>query len=439
MPTPFIMPKFDMDQEDARIVSWAKHEGDQVRQDETVLVVETNKVAIDVPAPASGTLAGICAKEGETVPVGKVIAQILAKGEKPASPPNVPATSTGPSRERKVTHPEAQVPASRQASPVAQRMAQDLGVDLGAVASKGDRITKADVQEHLRKKPLRSPKVPATPAARRLSRELVIDLSSVAGSGPQGRVQVADLRASAPAAIDQARTSRAADVIPLVGMRRTIADRMQASFQEAPHIALTIEADVGTLEATRLGMNRAAEQQGAAKVTLTSLLLWLVARALRSHPYLNASLLGESVYLWKEINVGVATAVNDGLIVPVIRNADRLSIKEIAQILDDLTRKAREGKLSLQDVQDGTFTISNLGMFGIRQFRAVINPPESAILAVGSVLRRPVVINERDEIAVRPVMSLTLSADHRVLDGVLAAAFLTQLVKAIEAPAVLLY
>ena len=177
-------------------------------------------------------------------------------------------------------------------------------------------------------------------------------------------------------------------------MRQKIAQRMQASFQEAPHIALTVEVDVTRLEAARQHMNQLAARAGDGKVSLTACLVKVIAWALERNPYINASLIDDQIYLWKDINIGVATALKEGLIVPVIHQANTLSIRQIADRLSDLSTRARENRLTLSDVQRGTFTISNLGMFGIRQFRAVINPPESAILAVGAVVRKPVVIDD---------------------------------------------
>jgi pyruvate dehydrogenase E2 component (dihydrolipoamide acetyltransferase) len=196
---------------------------------------------------------------------------------------------------------------------------------------------------------------------------------------------------------------------------------------------------VTALEALRQRLNIYAAALGNPKITLTAILVRLAAWALERHPMLNASLLGDQMYLWKEVNVGVATSIPDGLIVPVIHQANLKSLHEIVAALQHLAARAKEGKLTLADVQHGTFTISNLGMFGIRRFRAIINPPESAILAVGSVVRKPVVINERDEVAVRPVLELTLSADHRLVDGVAAARFLSDLVQVLESPELVLY
>ena len=265
-------------------------------------------------------------------------------------------------------------------------------------------------------------------------------LEAIAGSGPRGRVQAADVAAfqatGQPVSISS--DDRPADVVPLVGIRQRIAERMQASFQELPHIALTVEVDVTALELARLRLNELAAKQGHGKVSMTALLV-KVSWALKRNPYVNASLIGDQIHLWHDVNMGIATALDEGLIVPVIRQSHEKSIRQIVEVLDDLTTHARDGKLTFADVQHGTFTISNLGMFGIRQFRAIINPPESAILAVGTVVRKTVVINDQDEVAVRPIMTLTLSADHRVIDGVVATRFLNDLMLAIETPETLLY
>lgn len=451
MPVPFIMPKFDMDQEKATLVSWLKKEGERVEMDEPVLVVETEKVAIDVTAPASGILAGICAREGDVVPVTQVIAYILKDGERlelistSEEPQALSASNGGPE-----PRPAA---AAVSASPVAQRMAQDLGVDLGQVPAAGPRITRADVERYVsaasaapapaaapQSAPTPADRPSATPAARRLAREQNVDLAALPGSGPQGRIQAADVQALLKQKQKAAgRPERPAEVQPLEGMRRVIAERMQASFQEAPHIALSVEVDVTQLEAARRRLNALAERRGGRKVSLTALLVKISAWALEQEPALNASLIDQHIYRWKDINIGVAVGLPNGLIVPVIHHANRKGVQEIAAVLEDLTGRARAGKLALADVQQGTFTISNLGMYGIRQFRPIINPPEGGILAVGAVVRRPVVINEQDELAVRPMMDLTLAADHRLVDGLAAARFLAGLVGTVEQPDLLLY
>ncbi len=446
MPIPFIMPKFDMDQEKATIVSWSKAEGERVKADETVLVVETEKVAIDVPCPATGTLAGILYQAGDTVPVTTIIAYILKEGETTADLPKDEKASAPPKSE---AAPKEAQPAPAQApttavTPVAARIAKENGVDLTQVTAHGDRITREDVEQFIatQKVPAAPGKPAATPAARRLARENDLPLESIEGSGPRGRIQATDVAAASKQTATGTSAKpggRSAQVVPLTGIRQTIAERMTASFHDIPHISLTVEADATRLESAQKSLSKLAEKDGAGKITVTALLVKIVAWALERNPYINASLIDGKIHLWQDINIGVATAIPDGLIVPVIRQVGQKSIREIALALQDLSLRAREGRLALSDVQQGTFTISNLGMFGIRQFRAVINPPESAILAVGAVVRKPVVINDKDEVAVRPILAITISADHRVIDGVVAARFLSDLVQGIESPESLLY
>ncbi len=452
MPIPFIMPKFDMDQENATISSWEKHEGDLVKVDQTVLIVETSKVAIEVPSPGTGTLAGIRFQPGDVVPVATVIAYILKEGETKADLPRedvpvpVPLAAAAVGGLPSTTAPHA----AAVATPVAARMAKEKGVDLSKVLADGERITRQDVEKYLAAQsasptvtvPASRVTVAATPAARRLAREMEVELQNVDGSGPRGRVQASDVAALTPRSKSSGSTSAAgwaSQAVPLAGMRQRIAERMTSSFHDAPHISLMVEADASALETARQHLGAMAETDAAGKVTLTVLLVKIVAWALRRNPYVNASLLDDQIHLWQDVNVGVATALPDGLIVPVVHQADKLSIRDLTLTLADLTARAKASKLELADVQHPTFTISNLGMFGIRQFRAIINPPESAILAVGALVRKPVVINDRDEIAVRPILTLTLSADHRVIDGAVAAVFLRDLVQGIEAPALLLY
>jgi len=450
MPTEFIMPKVDMDQEKATIISWNKAEGDEVKQDETVLVVETDKVAIDVTAPATGKLVDIRFKDGDVVPVATVIAYVLGKGETMADIPGRAAAPAAPKPAETPKADTAKAPAS--ASPVAIRAAQELGVNINDVPATSGRISREDVEQYAKslKAAPQQPqaeagKVAATPAARRLAREAGIALETLAGSGPHGRVQAQDVVAPAPAAARPAAPvaavsagERQAKVVPLTSMRQKIADRLQASFRDIPHIFLTVEADVTRLEDARKRLNEIAARQGTGKVSLTAMLVKVIAWALERNPYLNASLVGQNIHLWEDINVGVATALDEGLIVPVVHNANHLPLRKISESISDMSKRAREGKLALSEIKGGTFTITNLGMFDIPQFNAVINPPECAILAAGSVVRKPVVVDEYDSIEVRPIITLTLSADHRIVDGVVAARFLNDLVEGIESPETML-
>jgi pyruvate dehydrogenase E2 component (dihydrolipoamide acetyltransferase) len=444
MPTPVIMPKVDMDQEKATIISWEKKEGESVKQDETLLTVETEKVAIEVSSPASGILAGIKFQAGEVVPVATVIAQILKPGEALPALPGDSSLKTVQVQEVEKSPENNQVTTVVKASPLALRVAQEMGININDVPTVNLKVTKEDVEAYATS--LNTPilttetgsgKIAATPAARRTSEETGISLDSVHGSGPFGRIQAADMRETAKP-VTLSTTDRQAEIIPLIGIRAKIARRMQTSFQDAPHIAETMEADVSRLEDTKIHLNELAAQQDGGKVSLTAIIVKLVAWALERNPYINSSLIDEKIYLWKEINIGVATALENGLIVPVVHDANRLSFIETAVKINDLSLRARQGKLELGEVQRGTFTITNLGMYGINQFRAIINPPENAILSVGAAVRKPIVIDNRDTIAVRPVISFTLSADHRVIDGVVAAKFLADLVKAVEHPEILL-
>ena len=224
-------------------------------------------------------------------------------------------------------------------------------------------------------------------------------------------------------------------------MRRTIAKRMTQSWQTAPHVTFTVEVDMSAALALRAELNERAEREGLPKISVTALLVKICAWTLKRHPFVNASLVGEEIHLQPDANIGVAVALESGLIVPVVKQADQLGLAAIASHVSELTTKARAGDLAPEDVSGGTFTISNLGMYRIDHFTAIVNPPQAAILAVGRTAKRQIVIetDNGDEVAIRPMMNMTLSADHRVLDGAQAALFLNDFVDALENPARLLY
>lgn len=434
MPIPFIMPKFDMDQKAATVASWYKQEGEQVELDEPVLTVETDKVAIDVPAPATGKLVRITAQIGDVVPVTNVIAYILEKGETEADLPPVEVLEDqkdDASKELKPVKP-AKTSASVSVTPVAKRMAQEHGIDLADIDADGKKIQKADIEHHLsRLETISSQRVqvPASPAARRIAREKNIDLKDVSGSGVRGRVQAIDVvqHSSVSNLTDvQKFDERKAELVPLMGMRKIIAERMQLSSQTIPHIYLDIDVDISGLQALRRKVNKVNERKNKGRLTVTAMLVRVVAWALERNPFLNASLIDENIHLWEDVNIGVAAAVEEGLIVPVIHNANQRSISEINTDIQVLAERARAGELSLQDIQGGTFTISNLGMFGVKKFIAIINPPQSAILAVGKI-RKEFVPDANGHPEAVDVMNLTLSADHRIVDGAVAARFLADI------------
>jgi len=401
MATPIIMPKFGMTQTEATVVRWLAADGQTVQAGDPLLEVETDKVNMEVEAPASGVLRGIGVQEGHVVPVTQVIGYIVQPGE--SLPPRAEASAAAPA-------------AAQIAAPVAAPIAGGrFAVDDGPVAPG---------------------KVRATPAARRAARESGVELSRIQGSGPQGRIQAADVAAALTsglaAAPDHTKT------IPLQGMRRTIARRMTESYQSTPHITLTVEVDMTAAEALRAQVNALADRNGAPRATVTAILVKVCAWALWRHPLVNASLHGDSIVLHEQANIGVAVALDEGLIVPVVHDAQRHGVAEIARRLDDLSQRARRGALTPDDVSGGTFTISNLGMLGVTRFTAIINPPEAAILAVGRIARRAVVDERDDTIRVRPMLDMTLSADHRVLDGATAARFLADVSAALERPGLLL-
>ncbi|MCB9102428.1 MAG: 2-oxo acid dehydrogenase subunit E2 [Anaerolineales bacterium] len=452
-----IMPKFGMDQEAGTVAAWLKNEGDTIQKGDPILEVETDKVNMEVEANADGILAGIRVGPGDTVPIGEVIAYILKPGE--SLPPEKGAPAQ-PIAEAATAQPAAPPPAKStppaKTTPVAERVARSHGIDVQTVAPAraGERITRADVEARLTQ-PTGGQILPvdtngavrAVPAARRLARELGVDLAQIVGTGPAGRIQSQDVRRAAEAQATAVAPVAAAEPMaapsgeravrrraPLTTMRRIIAERLTASVRDIPQFTVSMEVDVGR------ALEMVADLRGTSgeiKVTLTAFLVKACAWTLGKNPGLNASYGPDAITEWADINIGLAVSVEQGLLVPVIRRANALGTIEIAAQITDLGRRARDGKLQPQEMQDGTFTISNLGMFGVDHFTAIINPPEAAILAVSRTAKVPVVLDD-DRIEIRQRITLTLTADHRLVDGAKAAQFLADLKKAIECPGVLL-
>jgi pyruvate dehydrogenase E2 component (dihydrolipoamide acetyltransferase) len=426
MPTPVILPKLEMSQESATLIEWLKQEGEVVQKGEPLFVVETDKVTVEVDSPESGVLGAVSAFPGETLPVTTVIAQILQPGEK-LPQPEVAGQSNGGS-EKKAAPPTP-------ISPLAARMAVREGLDMSTIAGSGPggKIVRADVELALNK-------VRASPAARRIAKETGVALAQVVGSGPRGRIQGADVLAQRTTPPEPQATEEYT-IIPVEGMRRRIAERMLASYQEAPHITFSTRINLEGLSLLRGELNQRAEQAGEVRVSLTALFVRLVGFVLTRHPYLNARLVetgaGDEIHLMKQVNVGMAVALPEGLIVPVIHAADRRPLREIAKEVQDLAEKARSGQLTLADVAGGTFTISNLGPFGIEQFTAILNPGQVGILAVGAGVPEAVVV--AGQVQVREVVHLTLSVDHRVVDGAVAAHFMADLKAVLENPSLALW
>jgi pyruvate dehydrogenase E2 component (dihydrolipoamide acetyltransferase) len=391
MATDVIMPALGMVQETGKIVRWLKAEGDSVVKGEPLMEIETDKVTVEVEAPADGVLGALAAGEGEEVPVGHLVAFILAPGE---SPP-------------------------RRADDAEPRPAEN-GVP--TAAADGARSRDQVSAEPKGRRPLASPK------ARRFAAERGVDLAVVRGSGPHGAVVAADVE-SFPGGTAPAEPGPA-EPLSVGSVWRRMAERTQQSWQTAPHFFLLREVDAGRLEAWRAS---ARARPGYERVTHTDLLVKLCAEALAAHPRVNASWREEGIVTNAAVNVGIAVAVEDGLIVPVVHGADRLELQQIVERRAGLVAAAREGRLRAEDVADGTFTISNLGMYGVDGFLAIVNPPQAAILAVGRIADRVVPVDGQP--AVRPTMLLGLSFDHRIVDGARGAEFLDTLASLIEEPA----
>lgn len=439
MPVPFIIPKMDMDQESVVIAQWLKKEGDYVNKGEVVILVETDKITSEVEAPASGQLTHLLYQESETAPVTKVVAYILEEGETSNDLPQESKQQTPSTLETvDVALPQTEKPCG--ASPLAKHMAEVEGINLGEIKPVGEKITKQDVENYLRNrnKPKPRVEVPATPAARLLAKDENIDLKQVTGTGPRSRLQVYDVKIYTGKQKNQKFTSgkglQAYETQELSTMRRIIAERLTASYQNIPHIFLSVDVDMSTFEAARKKINEDFQNRGLKKVSVTALLIKKLSLCLKNHPHLNASIENQTIKFWDDVNIGIATSLESGLIVPVIHQADKMTINDLNDRIKYLTESAREGRLSLDEIQGGTFTVSNMGMYGITSFTSIINPPQSAILSVGAIKRQVVVIDEQDSINVRPILNMTLAADHRIIDGAVAANFLRDLVDSLENP-----
>lgn len=413
-----IMPTLGLDMEGAVIQKWLKAEGEGVTKDEPLVVVETDKATTEIPAPATGVLKQIVQPEGATVPVTQTIA-LIETSEPGAAPEEAPVVPDGNG---------AGVQPSLSGPMVTSKTAAPPEV-------KGLR---------------------ASPAARRAAQELGVDLSRVTGTGPGGRIQGSDVRrfaeekqtrvqpspaAAAPAPAAFTPPSREAPIVagdlpgrlvPLSRKRRLTAERMALSARTVARLTINMDVDASEMIRLRSKLLPVYEARYGVRLSYSDLLVKVVAAALVDHPYLNARWTDGGIYLVEPINVGVAVAVDDGLVVPVVHDAERKKLAEISVELSRLVAKAREDRLALEDITGGTFTLTNLGMFGVDSFTPIVNPPETAILGVGQMVERPV--GRDGQIVLRPRMTLSLSFDHRVVDGAPAAQFLHRVKQLLEEP-----
>ena len=427
MATEVIMPKVDMVMETGTFVEWLKKEGDRVEKGEPLFIVLTDKANIEVEASAGGILAGLRAQPNDVIPVTEVIAYLLEPGEalpisagaaaSSAAAPPVPAAALPAATEEEASKAEAGSDKVR-ATPAARRVAADLGVDLALVSGRGTRgrIHTADVQAFAEQRPLGAAGQPPAPVVQ-------------PAAAPALRFEVAASTIPLPVA-------RQKQVVPLAGPRKIIAERMAYSAFTAPHITLSLRVDMSEATRLRARVQGPIEQKTGQRLSFTAIVARAAAAVLPLHPFLNASLQDDSIILWEDVHLGIATNLEDYLIVPVIREAQTKSLEQIVSALADLVERARAKRLAPAEMSGSTFTISNLGMFGIESFTAIINPPESAILAVGKIVDTPVSTESGGEL--RPLMNLTLSADHRVVDGATAAHFLAGLKTTLENPYLLI-
>jgi pyruvate dehydrogenase E2 component (dihydrolipoamide acetyltransferase) len=395
-----VMPALEMAQETGKLVSWRKKEGDRVTKGEPLLEIETDKAVMEVEAPADGILAGVKAREGAVIPVGQTIAWIVSPGETPP-------------RENQLLSSAPRTRANREGGSATASAAKDPS----QIPATGAKIS---------------------PKARRLAKELGVDITTLRGSGPGGEILACDVQArsahgastSAVSPPSSAHTQAQIEVPGSIG--RLMAERTTQSWTSVPHFFVTREVEAGALNAARQSMAMAQNETPGLRLTHSDLLVALVARVLLKHPRVNASWSAEGIRLHDQVNMGLAIAVNDGVVTAVIHDAHTASLGEISSQRRVVTERARSGKLRPSDIADATFTISNLGMYQVDSFAAIITPPQAAILAVGAISDRVVAIEGQP--AIRSMMTLTLSCDHRVADGARAAAFMNDLAEAIRQP-----
>ncbi len=429
------MPQLGQSVEEASIVEWFKQEGDRVEKGEPLFSIQTDKAEIEYESPVAGVLRKILLPPDELAPVLTVVglvgdedealpdlSQYTSEQSAPAAPPEQePGETAAPAKTKSPASSAALASSGRQAgvSPRARNTAQRLGVDPTATAGSGPggRVIEEDVIAAASDQPK------VTPTARRLAELEGVDLATVQGSGAGGKITKADVERAASAPAAQPEGGAGVRRIALTPMRRIIADRMSQSKHEAPHYYMTVEVDMAASRQFREGV-------GSFKPSYNDFVLRACVRAIQDFPLVNARWAGDAIEQVADVNIGFAVALPDGLVVPVVKQAQTKSLRQLHEESRQLAEKARNGRLTPDDYSGNTFTVSNLGAFGVDHFTAIINQPDSAILAVGQIKEQPVVID--GGIQVRPIMKMTLSSDHRVIDGAVAAQFLGRVKKILE-------
>ena len=435
MATNVLLPQWGMNMEDGTLTRWLVSEGEEIAEGQPLVEVETAKINSELESPASGVVYHIMAAEGSLVKVGELVAVIGAPGENPPRPePGAPSASPGGGRRRRRQRDARPTGgAARQVTPVARRLARDNGIDLDAVNGTGPRgrITEQDVRDAMEARQSRA-RVQVVPRARMLARQNDIDIAEVDGTGPNGRITVADVaRVIAERDAGAVSADVEGEVAPLTGLRKIIADRMTMSVSTMAQVTLSTEADVTELLLLRESLVSEWRPHRIRPLDM-DIIIAAVAGALKAHPRLNAHLVDGNVILLKDVNIGVAVAVPDGLVVPVLRGADSVDLLGMARQIRALADKARKNTLSVDDMTGAGFTVTALSNYDIDVFTPIIDPPQVAILGLGRAVEKPVVVN--GEIVVRSMMHLSVTFDHRALDGVPVAEFIRTLKASLESP-----
>ena len=432
MATNVLLPQWGMNMEDGTLTRWLVNEGDEIAEGQPLVEVETAKINSELESPASGVVYHIMAAEGSLVKVGELVAVIGEPGENPPRPdPGAPSSPAGARRRQRRRQGRPTGGAARQVTPVARRLARDNGINLDDVNGTGPRgrITEQDIRDAIEARQSR-PRVQIVPRARMLARQEDIDLAGVDGTGPNGRITVADVERSI-AERDAVPARDEGELVPLTGLRKIIADRMTMSVSTMAQVTLSTEADVTELLRFRESLVSEWRPHRIRPLDL-DFIIAAVAGALKAHPRLNSHLVDGNVILLKEVNIGIAVAVPDGLVVPVLRRADSQNLLGIAGQIRALADKTRKNALSVDDMTGAGFTVTALSNYDIDVFTPIIDPPQVAILGLGRAIEKPVVVD--GEIVVRSMMHLSVTFDHRALDGVPVAEFIRTLKASLESP-----
>ncbi len=452
MATKMTMPLLGQTMEEGTIIKWFKNEGDSVKEGEPLLEVMTDKVNMEVEAPESAVLRKILAQPDDIVPVQEPICilgtadesidDLLTEGAprqavavpvaaaRPTAEPEAPPVEAAPSAPVAATPAPAQAPSGRVfSSPAARRVAREHGVEIAALAGRGTgpngRIVEKDVLDYVQAQPR------MTPLAAKIAADLSVDAARLAGTGIGGKVTSEDVTRAA-----QAPAAPMGAEIPLSGLRKAVAKNVAASYQSAVHVTLVTEVDMTECVNLRNQMLPEIERTHGVRVSFTDLIVKAAARAILDKPIVNSSLVDDKIVIHDRVNIGLATAVEGGLVVPVIRDVPSKSLAQIAKENKEVVGRVRSGGASGNDFKDGTFTVTNLGTYGIDSFSPIITPGQSAILAVCAIADKPVVVD--GEIKIRSMMNLCLTFDHRVMDGAPAAEYLARVREILQAPYLLL-